>query len=290
MRRLPYSAARRAPIGRAMYSVCAAAWIFAAGRRHAFDSDEDLTVRVLILGVGDAFSRHHYGSSALIEAPGGYVLIDCPDLIHRVLRQATGAAGWNVDASDVSDVLITHLHGDHTNGLESFAYARMILRHQNGSAPIPRLFTNRPASKRVWEKLAPAMDEAWIKGPGRKLSDFFDLRTLDPDTPATVAGLTVRCRFTQHVVPTTGLLISDGRTTFGWSGDTTFDEAHLKWLSEADLIVHEAGGGAVHTPVERLNEQPDALRRKLRLIHLPDEFDASKTDIRPLAEGEVLEL
>ncbi len=68
-------------------------------------------MRVLILGVGDAFTRAHVGSSALVEGPDGYLLIDCPDPVHRALHHASRRAGWDVDASRIHDVLITHLHG-----------------------------------------------------------------------------------------------------------------------------------------------------------------------------------
>ncbi len=73
-------------------------------------------MRVLILGVGDAFTKIHFGSSALVAGPDGYLLIDCPDLVHRAIHEANRRAGWDVDASKIHDVLITHLHGDHCNG------------------------------------------------------------------------------------------------------------------------------------------------------------------------------
>lgn len=50
-------------------------------------------MHVLILGVGDAFTRTHYGSSALVRAPGGFLQIDCPDPIHRVIREAAEPNG-----------------------------------------------------------------------------------------------------------------------------------------------------------------------------------------------------
>ena len=40
-------------------------------------------MRVLILDVGDRFTRQGFGSSALLEGPKGYVLLDCPDLADR---------------------------------------------------------------------------------------------------------------------------------------------------------------------------------------------------------------
>ncbi len=247
-------------------------------------------MRALILGIGDAFTARYFGSSALIEAPGGYVLLDCPDLIHRALRAATTAAGWSVDTADIDDVIITHLHGDHCNGLESFGFSRLFLRRRDPSSPLPRLYTNEPSLSRLWERLAPGMDGAATTSPPRKLENFFHAHPLDPDAAATIAGLSVRCRFTKHPIPTTALLISDGSATLGWSSDTPHDAGLIDWLSAADVIVHESNVGPAHTAIEALNGLPDDLRTKIRLIHLPDAFDPSVTDIRMLREGEGVEV
>jgi ribonuclease BN (tRNA processing enzyme) len=248
-------------------------------------------MRVLILGVGDAFTRLHYGSSAVIEGPGGYVLLDCPDLIHRALFEATSRAGWSLDASGIDDILLTHLHGDHCNGLESFGFSRRLVNPDAAASPgiHPRIHTSRDAARRLWERLAPAMDAATTASP-RNLDDFYEVRELEPGTTATVGGLSVECRFTQHAVPTLGLLITDGVSTLGWSSDTPFEEAHIQWLSRADIIVHECNQPPVHTPIESLNTLPPELTAKMRLIHLLDDFDRSATSISPLEQGEVLEL
>jgi ribonuclease BN (tRNA processing enzyme) len=245
-------------------------------------------MRVLILGASDSFTRRGFGSSALIEAPEGYVLLDCPDLPHRALHEATARAGWRVDASRIDDVLLTHLHGDHCNGLESFGFARMLVRSKQPGAAVPRVFTNRAAADRLWERLAPSMEQqAWLDRPAR-LDDFFELRPLDPGTEVKVAGLRVRSRITQHPVPTTGFLIGDGTWTLGWSGDTPFEGAHVDWLAQADLVVHESGAGPVHTPIEALNALPSGIRARLRLIHLSDDFDPAATALRAVVPGEVL--
>ena len=245
-------------------------------------------MRVLILGAGDAFTTTGFGSSALIESSGSYLLLDCPDLVHRALAEAVRAAGWDVDASRIDDILITHLHADHVNGLEAFGFARMILRMERPEAARPRLFVNRPASGRLWERLAPAMEQQRWLGRDARLDDYFDLRPIDPGEPFRVGPLQVRARRTDHPVPTTGFLIGDGSWTLGWSGDTVFEREHVEWLSAADLIVHECGLGPVHTHLEELHALPDALRARVRLIHLPDGLDTGASDMPALAAGDVL--
>jgi len=247
-------------------------------------------MRALILGVGDAFTRLHYGSSALIEAPEGHILLDCPDPIHRVIHEAASRHGWEVDVSVIDDIVLTHLHGDHCNGLESVGFTGWVDRKTGARQNPPRLHTTAPVIDRLWQRLAPAMDTLiGVERPVR-IDDYFDVRLLEPETEATIAGLRVRCRFTTHHVPTIGLLISDGQRTLGWSGDTLFEAAHIEWLNAADLIVHETNHPPAHTTIEELNALPDALRRKIRLIHMGDDFDPASTDMRPLTDGELLEL
>ncbi len=246
-------------------------------------------MRVLILGVGDAFTTTGFGSGALIEAPQGYAMVDCGDLIHRALAEATTKAGWSVDSTQIHDVVLTHLHGDHCNGLESFGFKRYAERVRHESSTIPRLWTHPGAAERLWERLAPAMD-APLEAGGEKarLEDFYKLHLFDPSKPAQIAGLTVECRYTVHPVPTVGLMITDGSWTLGISGDTKYEPAHIEWLSRADIIIHEANYSPLHTGVEVLNELPGELRRKLRLTHTEDGFDPASTDIPLLKAGDVL--
>ena len=255
-------------------------------------------MEVLITGVGDAFTTRHFGSSALIHGPGGYVQLDCPEPYLRVLREATEAAGWAVSPEQINNVIITHLHGDHCHGLEMFGSWRKIRRtiamgdiavDPSSGPTIPTIHAVEPVLARVWEKMAPSLDRAHTDDP-RQLEDYFRTRELTVDAPAEVAGLKVRCRYTGHPVPTVGLLITSGGRTIGWSGDTPFEMAHIDWLSEADLIVHECNLGVAHTPIEKLNELPSGIRSKMRLIHLPDDFDPGRTDIEILRPGQVLHL
>jgi len=240
-------------------------------------------MRVLVVGIGDAFSTRHFGTSCVVEGPEGHILVDCPDSLHRALREASTASGWSVDLSTVRDVIVTHLHGDHCNGLEALGFFQWIARRSH-PAPAPRLHMGPGAAARIWERLAPAMDQ----GGSATLADYFELHVLHPDAPVRIAGLEVETRPTKHPVPTTALRFTNGAKRFGWSADTPWDPNLMQWLSECDLFVHETSDPPAHTPLEDLNRLPEAVRRKMRLSHIPDGFDPARTDIRSLVQGEVL--
>jgi ribonuclease BN (tRNA processing enzyme) len=91
-----------------------------------------MSLRILPLGVGSAFSSRYYGTSCVIQGPGGHILLDCPDPIRKVIREATERSGWSVRAEDLSEVILTHLHGDHSNGLEALGFLHWLQRQQHG--------------------------------------------------------------------------------------------------------------------------------------------------------------
>ena len=106
-----------------------------------------------------------------------------------------------------------------------------------------------------------------------------------------IGGLSVRCRPTDHSVPTIALRFRHGKGTLAWSSDTPFDPDLIHWLqSGADLIVHETSPPPTHTPIEPLNALPESIRSRMRLIHMPDNFDAACTTIPCLAQGDVIEV
>ena len=84
-------------------------------------------MRFLVVGTGDAFSTERFGSSCVLEGPKGLVLLDCPDSVGHALREAGAASGWKVAATGIDDIILTHLHGDHCNGLESIGFRRWLM-------------------------------------------------------------------------------------------------------------------------------------------------------------------
>ena len=79
-------------------------------------------MRLLPLGVGDAFSALHYTSSVLLESGGQWLLLDCPHPIRKILREGSQRAlGRPLDLADLAGVAVTHLHADHSAAWRSSA-------------------------------------------------------------------------------------------------------------------------------------------------------------------------
>src|SRR5215470_4593504 len=85
---------------------------------------------VIVLGVGDTFSEFHHTTSVLLVCDDFHLAIDCPDTYRAVLRDASGRSGRALSLSDIDHVLITHVHGDHMNGLEGAAFFKFFAQGQ----------------------------------------------------------------------------------------------------------------------------------------------------------------
>jgi ribonuclease BN (tRNA processing enzyme) len=244
-------------------------------------------LRVLVLGVGDAFSALHYSSCLALEAEGTWLLIDCPHPIRKILREASQAAGTSVDVGDLAGVCLTHLHADHCSGLEGLGYfAHFVLGKR-----MP-LLLHPKVRDRLWEgSLAAGMEHLvhTIGEPPRVLGleDYFDPRALDVGAEVALGPFRIACRPTLHHIPTYALRIAAGGRTLGYSADTAFDPALIEWLAEADLVIHETNYG-IHTPYADLAALPADLRARMRLIHYPDDFDLAGSNIEPLLQGALL--
>src|SRR4051812_27891616 len=77
---------------------------------------------ILPLGVGDTFSELRITASLLLEYEGFRLAVDCPDRYRGVLKTIGERAGRPLPLQSVDDVFITHVHGDHMNGLEGVAF------------------------------------------------------------------------------------------------------------------------------------------------------------------------
>jgi ribonuclease BN (tRNA processing enzyme) len=238
---------------------------------------------VVVLGVGDTFSERHHPSALLLMCDGFFLAVDCPDQYRTVLHDASERCGRPLRVPD--HVLITHLHGDHMNGLEGVAFWKHFVERRR-----LELLCSPEVRAVIWDqRLQAAMSALWDGQCMRQLGfdDYFHHVTLPWTAPTEVGPFRIRTRRTRHHVPTSALFIEAAGRSLGYSADTAFDPSLISFLEPADLIIHETNLGPAHTAYSDLVALPAALRAKMRLNHYPDGFDPGGA-ITALTEGQVL--
>ena len=147
----------------------------------------------------------------------------------------------------------------------------------------------------VWsERLVASMRRLWDGASFRELSfdEYFAWSELSLETTTTIGPLSIRARITKHHVPTSALLVEHVATgkKLGISSDTAFDPTLIEFLSPADLVVHETNHGPAHTAYADLLGVDADVKKRMRLIHYPDEFPIATSEIPCLREGDVLDV
>jgi ribonuclease BN (tRNA processing enzyme) len=243
---------------------------------------------IQVLGVGDAFSEFHNPSALLLMYDGFCLGIDCPDMYRKVLRQAGKLSGTYVPIELVDHFLITHIHGDHVNGLESVAFYKHFFEKKHVN-----LVASPQVLQVIWkERLQGSMNVLFDGRDFVKMNfgDYFDIIPLSWDSGTIVGPFKIHAYPTRHHIPTSAVLVEAAGKKLGYSSDTAFDPKVISFLSEADLIIHETNVGSAHTAYASLLELPENIRKKMRLIHYPDGFRVGASKIAPLHEGELLRL
>jgi ribonuclease BN (tRNA processing enzyme) len=241
---------------------------------------------VIALGVGDAFSEIHRPTALLLICEDFYLAIDCPDMYRAVLRDAALRAGRPLDLAKIDHFLITHVHGDHMNGIEGVAFFKHFAENKR-----VELFSLPEVREVLWsERLKGSMSQLWNGNEFRSLTfdDYFAFTPLDCSSFTGIGPFNIQVQRTKHHIPTCAVRIEVKGRVFGYSSDTAFDPELIKFLEPAHLIIHETNLGPAHSSYASLAALPANLRQRMRLVHYPDQFDSKTSAIQPLSEGEVL--
>lgn len=241
---------------------------------------------VITLGVGDAFSEIHRPTALLLISDGFHLAIDCPDMYRAVLKDAAGRSGRPIDLTKIDHFLITHIHGDHMNGLEGVAFFKHFAENKH-----VQLLSVPEVREVIWsERLKGSMEQLWNGKEYRSLTfdDYFMFTPLDWGSITNIGPFHIQVRRTKHHIPTCAVrIIAKGRV-LGYSCDTAFDPELIQFLEPAHLIIHETNLGPAHTDYTSLAALPADLRERMRLIHYPDTFNSKTSTIQVMNEGEVL--
>ncbi len=249
-------------------------------------SERRSALAFLVLGIGDFFSRLYYHTSFILFVDNRPILVDCPDPLPRIIFEASKKSGVPVDIDDIDNIILTHLHGDHSNGIEGLGFYNHFTRRKK-----PVIHTIPEVRDVMWEnKLKASMstltNDNFEKVCELSLHDYFRLRMLYPGKTHSILGMKIKIRYTKHYVPCFGFKVFYKGRSLGYSSDTIFDPEHIDFLSECDVILHETNKIG-HTAYEKLLALSPHIREKMLLIHIHDSFNVEKSKIPVAREGKL---
>src|SRR5262249_19310240 len=175
---------------------------------------ERLTMRVTIIGCGDAFgSGGRFNTCFMLETSKATLLVDCGASTPVALK----ARGF--DHGSFDGIILSHLHGDHFGGLPFLLLDAQFLSRRDR----PLLIAGPPGT-RAW---LDALLEVFFPGATANSWRFsWKVMEIEVGRPTDVLGHTVTTTEVVHYsgAPSTAVRLSDGHKLFAYSGDTEWVE------------------------------------------------------------------
>lgn len=233
-------------------------------------------MKITVLGSGGFFTLNNWHANFLVEVEDYRLLIDCgSDCRHALNRQ-----GYSY--KDIHGVFISHLHGDHAGGMEWLGFAKYFDPTQN----TPNLYISESLVQPLWNNtLSGGMGS--LQGKITTLSDYFYVNPIEKNGDFKIGGVVFRLVQTVHVmngyyiVPSFGLLVSDGKTNIFMTGDTQYAPEQINHFYKiSGLIFHDCEllylpdgkpiFSTVHAHYDKLKSLPKSVKKKMWLNHYQD--------------------
>lgn len=217
-------------------------------------------VKITMLGVGNGFSKGIYNNNAIVRHEAGqYALIDC------------GITAWasldllGIAMEDISSIYISHLHFDHSGGIEAAAIYGTYFTGKKY-----RLIAPKPIMDCIWEGCLKCAIGNEAEGK-TNLEDFFEVVTPSEGEDFPLCnGITARWFQTKHHTGkfSAGLVLN-GKVAF--TSDMVCDVPLLEKLVSqgVEVIYHDCQmkNGIHHADYTQLTQYPAHLKEKLYLMH-----------------------
>lgn len=232
-------------------------------------------MRLTIVGCGDAFGSGGRSNTCFwLETNKGVVVVDFGASALPALKRL------KLDPNAIDAIVLSHLHGDHFGGLPFLLLDAQFLSRRDRALVI----AGPPGTK---PRLDAAMEAFFPKSTGSKWKFDWRVQEIPIGIETDVVGHSVIAAEVIHQsgAPSTALRLSDGRTTFAYSGDTEWTDALLPIARGADLYIAEcynyAGRLTGHTGWETLKERlPDLGARQVMVTHMNPTMLARADDVR----------
>ena len=220
-------------------------------------------MKLTFLGAGDAFAFQQGHNSVLLDFGSQLAMIDCPATNRRALFSL------EKELSDIEHLIVTHLHEDHINGVQQFAYFHNIVTKRK-----PHLYIHENLVKGFWESVRQGLRPT-TKGI-KELEDYFILRSVKDKEPIQIAGFSFQFIQTEHVpeMYSYGIYCPD---YFYFSGDSNVDGHFLNDIhSKVKVIFHDCHLWDMkiesHASLEDILYLPLFIRKKTVLMHYHDGY------------------
>lgn len=232
-------------------------------------------------GVHDQFAMKPENQESLSVVSHNWVtlVIDCPGHSVRSLHASTKLISQSV-STKVDFLLITHIDGDHSGGIEQLLWWKKFWEQQK-----LRLITHPEIYAHIQQKLSPVFRQDKTLSTENKLplSEFIEFLPLDYDTELKLPGFGKIQSFeraTQHCYGMDVLAVQvydmQWKNTGNFSADTGFDTDLIEFLAEkGGPIIHEVGAytpdSFSHTDITTLIEQTtEEVQARMFLNHIPE--------------------
>lgn len=239
-------------------------------------------MKLIFIGSGSAFTvgTDNFQSNALfVNDHGEKLLLDCGSDARWGLYQQ----GFTY--KDIQNVYISHLHADHTGGLEWLAFTHYF----DTAVEKPNLFISEDQAHELWNHVLRGGLSS-VEAKHVDLSTFFNVKLVIPNGFFTWSGIDFKLVQTLHVVygftiiPCYGLLFTINGKTIFFTADTQFAPKQiLKFYSMADLIFQDCETSTqrslVHAHYDELKTLDAPIKRKMWLYHFnPGELPEAEKD------------
>lgn len=225
------------------------------------DSAPRQTLEIMAVGTGNGFVGTV--ASFIVRFDRQVIWIDpCGYPAHNLARHG-------VQWDDITHILVTHNHEDHTQG-----FSACLKRAEYTKTPL-NLITAPSIYGLLKKQFTPLCPE---------FNSLVNFTPLTPENLLNVGSTQIDCRWNHHFLPhgTLGLKIFGGGKTLGFSGDTKLDETINgiikrdellpQWFAHCDLVFHEVdfdNPGSVHTHWKQVEKLQKAIPGQVLCYHTP---------------------
>ena len=240
-------------------------------------------VTVYPLGASFAYTTAGFFANVMIQVGDRRIFVDCPPYLPRMLEANSAHGEIEVTLDDYREVIITHMHTDHVGGLEELAYLNMF-----EPVMVPKVYGPIWLLEDIWTSLRPSIGWSY-RGDGGLAEMNWYFEPCPIENPHDFGDFTLSTMLTRHIPDTLALKFDFGNLQIGFSSDTGFKPDLIEWLSDCDMIMHDAWVGPLdsfggnmeilHTPLADLMTLPPEFQRKTFLHHYDDSVGSTDYDI-----------